>query len=183
MITILAPVRNASEASALLWTLRRQPERRWFLWCTAAAPVSLRAFAQHAAPRFAPEQVRVATYPRGATAHQQLTPLVAALATPVVLVLPLGGLLGAGVVAAAVQAAAAPLSSVMHLSPTDTDHGTPPRQYDMTPTEFSRSVLWMATATLRRAWTDDPAETQRRLRESTTLAPAEHVSGAVTCDT
>ena len=179
MITVLAAVRNVSEASALFWTLRCQTERRWALWCTAAAPTTLREFETLGQQRAAGYQLRTATYPRGTSIHQQLTPLVKIVSTPLVLLVPPGGLLGAGVVAAAV--AHVPGTSQLQVSPTDSDHGPPPQSSDLQLDQLRRSVLWVAAATLRRAWTPDAAETWQRLHELVTIQGAECQSGVVSC--
>ena len=181
LITVLAPVRNASEAAALFWTLRRQTDRRWALWCTTAAPATLRDFEHHAAPRVAPWQLRTATYARGFTPHQQLTPLIELVATPLVMLLPPGGLLGDNVIANAVTHSLG--TSYLRVSPTDSDHGRPLNLNDMTIDELARTVLWVSAATLRRAWTSDPLETLQRLRETTTLTAIPYESGAVSCVT
>lgn len=181
MITVLAPVRSVPEASALFWTLRCQSERRWSLWCTAAAPTSLSEFERLGLRGAVVPKLRCATYPRGTTAHAQLTPLVKIVATPLVLLVPAGGLLGAGVVADAVAHIAG--TSHMCVSPTDSDRGLPTNANNLTIEEFGRSVLWVSATTLRRAWTDDPCDTWRRLRELTTCRESKYASGIMSCGT
>jgi hypothetical protein len=181
MITVLAPVRNESEASALFWTLRCQTERRWALWCTAAAPTSLREFETLGLRGAVVPKLRCATYPRGTTAHEQLTPLVKIVATPLVLLVPPGGLIGSGVIADAVSHIAG--TSHLCVSTTDSDHGLPPNANNLTVEEFGRSVLWVSAVTLRRAWTADRQETLQRLRELTTCRESKYMSGIMSCVT